>query len=788
MFRISARTVLELGSELISSDIIAFYELIKNGFDARTKNGVEIRFDIVLRRNAYLTLRKRVNNNAINLSILKQEILGSIVPNAREHLRIEFERLISRARDHGSLSQALHEGHTCCNTITVSDTGSGMSREELETNFLVIGTASRKREVEAALQRGDRESPYLGEKGIGRLSALRLGDRLLVDTARTEDLVVNRLKIDWTRFANLDAMLDQIDVVPENGPDKPNSAWSGTNIVIAGLSDDWTEVRVRRMAEYDFARLTDPFLDQKSRPRIALFWNGERIGIPWMSRDLTNSAHASVHGEYRVNNGVAELDVTLEALNLGFEHPHETQRVAIPLQDLQGTIVGREALVPDSALVTVGPFSFEVYWYNRRRLSGFDTTGDLHSLKERQEQWSGILLFRDRFRVFPYGEDEDDWLGLDRKALRRSGYTLNKTQFVGRVTIGRALNPLLVDQTNREGLRQTPEQYVLVNVMQYVVQSLLGRFLNDVERQYKSQKIDLSGAKTEIERLEERAKIAHSRLRRLVKSEGKDALEELHQTLLEFSEFAERARTRVAQLEQESRQMVEMAGVGLMVEVVAHELARASEKALTALDALHRRPVPHEIRVHVDTLRAAMKSISKRVRVLDPLSISGRQTTELFDLAGLIRDSLEAHEAQFTRHKVTLKLSLPKHPVRIRAVKGMLVQILENLISNSIYWLDMRAIREPSFEPAISIEIGTKPPTLFFEDNGRGIAPANRERVFQPFFSLKEKSKRRGLGLFIAREAAEHHNGTLTLDDEVNSETGRLHRFILELPNTEVKS
>lgn len=48
MFKVTARTVLELGSELISSDVIAFYELVKNGFDAGTKSGVEIRFDIVL--------------------------------------------------------------------------------------------------------------------------------------------------------------------------------------------------------------------------------------------------------------------------------------------------------------------------------------------------------------------------------------------------------------------------------------------------------------------------------------------------------------------------------------------------------------------------------------------------------------------------------------------------------------------------------------------------------------------------------------------------------------------
>ena len=73
--------------------------------------------------------------------------------------------------------------------------------------------------------------------------------------------------------------------------------------------------------------------------------------------------------------------------------------------------------------------------------------------------------------------------------------------------------------------------------------------------------------------------------------------------------------------------------------------------------------------------------------------------------------------------------------------------------------------------------------TITYEDNGRGIAKENREKVFRAFFSLKEKTKRRGLGLYIGRDCAEYHGGTLTLDDHTNQETGRLHRFVLELPN-----
>ena len=70
-------------------------------------------------------------------------------------------------------------------------------------NYLVIGTASRKRAIEAAFAEPadeKRRTPYLGEKGIGRLSAMRLGDMLTVETAQKMDKRLNLLKINWSSF------------------------------------------------------------------------------------------------------------------------------------------------------------------------------------------------------------------------------------------------------------------------------------------------------------------------------------------------------------------------------------------------------------------------------------------------------------------------------------------------------------------------------------------------------------------------------------------------------------
>lgn len=276
MFTITARTVLELGSELISSDIIAFYELIKNGFDAKTTDGVEIRFSIILRRNAYLALRTRTKkaNEAKNagekaeaVETIVAHALGQLTSNVAIHLLQRAQALLQKATTYIQIEEALTEIYNM-SSITVSDCGSGMSMDDLKNSFLVIGTSSRKKAVDAALKSGASATPYLGEKGIGRLSAMRLGNRLRVETARVEDEAINCLDIDWSDFDEIDAMLSDIKIVPKRGSPKPKTDWAGTRIIIGNLSEDWTAERVQYMANNEFSRLTDPFLDPKKRPRV----------------------------------------------------------------------------------------------------------------------------------------------------------------------------------------------------------------------------------------------------------------------------------------------------------------------------------------------------------------------------------------------------------------------------------------------------------------------------------------------------------------------------------------
>ncbi|MBL4896787.1 sensor histidine kinase [Novosphingobium aquimarinum] len=797
MFKVSARTVLELGSELISSDAIAFYELIKNGVDAGTKDGVTIKFKVVLARRDYLELRHTVNRlrkmpdngNHAEDEFDFEEALAELLDETRARFFSDAGKLYDRAieflEDIDDLDEydAALEEIDALNQVTVSDTGSGMSLEQLETVFLVLGTKSRKEEVDTAFEDGVSEAPYLGEKGIGRLSAMRLGDRLTVRTAREEDETFNILDIDWTDFEDPQKMIEDVTIEPRVGGEKPQPDYSGTDIRVRRLKANWDRNRVERLAVDDFSLLANP-IGKPKRHRIAIFWNGERINFARLDKNFLSHAHATLKGEYKIRDGSPELTLRMELVNLGFEHPVEHQIETLKFDDLLAALVGlrqkrsreNKRDVNAAALTDVGPFNFELYWFNRATLRKGRSTGDYQALRKLLDQWMGVRLYRDGFRVYPYGTEDDDWLELDRTALRAKGYALNRIQFVGQVDIGRFSNPHLIDQTNREGLRHTPEEAVLKEAIQLAVDRLRDE-MKRVENAFKKNKPRVPTDPTRTKALEQRMKKAIRALARSADEDQREIVAEFEEMREEFSRYAAEARERILELEQDTDQMVAMAGVGLMVEVVAHELARSAEDALDTLNKLQRKNVPEEVRSRLESLRASMKAISKRLRILDPLSVSGRQRKEAFELDELVRDLLSAHEAQFDRHHVKLETHFPDRPVALKAVKGMVAQVIENLVSNSVYWMDIERERKLGFKPLLTIAVEDNPPRVRVTDNGPGISPEYAERVFDLFFSLKDKSRRRGLGLFIAREAAEHNGGALVIDTEIVNREGRYTTF-----------
>jgi signal transduction histidine kinase len=158
---------------------------------------------------------------------------------------------------------------------------------------------------------------------------------------------------------------------------------------------------------------------------------------------------------------------------------------------------------------------------------------------------------------------------------------------------------------------------------------------------------------------------------------------------------------------------------------------------------------------------------------------------ETFDLIALVEEVVAAHESQFKRHSIACNVTVaPQRPsggMSVRMVKGMVVQILENLFSNSVYWLKQQRKLEKGFKPKLDVVVDTRARDVRLTDNGPGIPPGRRDDVFQAFVTTKPPGDGKGLGLYISREIAGYHDATLVLADHPAPRKGRLNTFVLTL-------
>lgn len=786
-FYITARTILHLGSELISSDAVAIYELVKNAIDAGSKTGVEVAFEVVIRQSDYASAMALLDPDDPSESTLEDvqlALLSKVNGEAPDELKDKFIAAVKGARSKASLTTRAEAAYRDCNRIIVSDTGHGMSRDDLENIYLTIGTTHRTNAVRKAIEEGSKKPPYLGEKGVGRLSVMRLGWKVHVETGTVDDTESNILEIDWRRFEKAyDQPASSVKIEPEQGDQKPRGE-SFTRIVISDLRSSWSLSRLTEIAKGQIAKMTDPFSwTEKRRFQIRLSFNGVPVQqVRAVAKDLLDDAHGKCNGTYSLEKGSPVLRATIESrLYAG-----DSREYVFDLVDLMGMAGLRESGQPTSVLKSLGPFAFEFYWFNRQRLRAIPNVGDRETVRQLVKAWAGICLFRDGYRVLPYGDEGDDWLRLDLEALAASGYKLNTKQIIGRVSIGRVSNPRLLDQTNRQGLIECPEKEVLIELLRKLIAGWWHDYLNEANRVQKRQdtlQFDSLKESSEVENLEQRATQSIKEIRTHYTGEAR-LLREVKDAFLEIKDAHQRAVERIGAIEEEKERLTQLAGVGLMIEVIAHELTRATELTQATLKDLSRKNIGDEASSALEVLGKQIRVIQKRLQTLEPLSITARQRRSHIRLAGIIGYILESHVAQFERHRIDAKLSKQSENDTVGfVVEGHIVQILENLIDNSVYWLDLQRKEHPAFKPEIILRVLSDPPRIRYFDNGPGIPKSRVESVFEPFFSTKggSKSRRQGLGLYIARQNAEFLGGTLNLVDLGKVHENRYNTFELEL-------
>jgi len=217
-----------------------------------------------------------------------------------------------------------------------------------------------------------------------------------------------------------------------------------------------------------------------------------------------------------------------------------------------------------------------------------------------------------------------------------------------------------------------------------------------------------------------------------------------------------------------------LAALGMLAAGVAHEVNTPITGISSYAQMLLAETPADDPRYEL--LRKVEKQTFRAANIVNDLLEFARdrkQEHRTLPLAGVVRDALESLDDRLRQAPVELLWQPPSNGPTVRGGDQELQQVFVNLIGNA---LDAMGERGGRLELSVSTE-GDRA-VACVRDNGPGIARAEQERIFRPFYSTKLASGGTGLGLSISYQIVRRHGGDL----RVESDPGHGSRFVVELP------
>jgi signal transduction histidine kinase len=315
-------------------------------------------------------------------------------------------------------------------SILITDDGNGMSPEEIRSGWLIIGKSAK---APRKPTQGRGRLP-VGNKGIGRLSALRLGRIATLTTRpRGEPRTEYRLRIDWNSFDQANVVEEvplQVESQKRRSGDPP-----GTFIQIEELRDSLSKSDVKRLARA-MILLADPFASPDPRVTEGAFRPVLKAPEFEELESLVSRRYFD-EAEYYL---VAKLD--------------EKGRASAIVKDYANEVVFRAnhkelCADKDRPKYKAPPAEFELWMYLLGGKRDFSVrTVSLSELKSWLGEVGGVHLYHRGMRVHPYSDL--DWLDMNLSRVRSPELRPSTNNSIGRVAVGDP-NGLLLPKTDRVG-------------------------------------------------------------------------------------------------------------------------------------------------------------------------------------------------------------------------------------------------------------------------------------------------------------------------------------------------
>ena len=351
--------------------------------------------------------------------------------------------------------------------IVITDDGKGMSHDAIRRKWLFVGYSAKHDNTEDADYRGpvaSGRSSFAGDKGVGRFSCDRLGARLRL-CSRAEGHPVQVLHVDWTRyegdmtqdFVNVEVDLQERPEFPQPPPISPRS--TGTMLEITKLRTGWDRAALITLKR-GLAKLINPFDPDPARFNVRIV--APRQIAADKEAGGKGDTHDTVNG--RIENNILQV-IGQRTTQIRVRTMHGGQTLETTLTDRGRTVYSvREPNTYER--LAHSSLSVAIYYLNRKAKTVFTRRMGIRSV-----DFGSIFLFRNGFRVFPIGEENDDFFGLARRKQQGVRRYLGTRDLIGRVEVTASKG--FAEATSRDqGLIRTPE---VTDLIRFIIEKCVRR-------------------------------------------------------------------------------------------------------------------------------------------------------------------------------------------------------------------------------------------------------------------------------------------------------------------------
>ncbi|NGY61624.1 GHKL domain-containing protein [Lentzea sp. NEAU-D13] len=629
-------------------------------------------------------------------------------------------------------------------TVRVVDDGTGMTSEQIKDGWLVLGRSTKVTSV-----RTKRDRLPAGNKGLGRLAALRLGHTARLTTrAEAKPGEENTLVLDWDRFDEVE-LIDQVDLEISS---HPTDETHGTEIAIEKLRGRIGRSDAKRLAR-GLLLLADPFGDDPEAFRPQL--------ISTEYEDLSKLVAGSyfTEAEYHL---VAEVDsegnATAQVLDafdgpLYVAEPSELNREKRPYQC-------------PAARLDLWVFILSAEDFRMRAVS-------LQEVREWLRSFGGVHLYLNGLRVAPYGDPGDDWLGLNLARVRSPENRPGTNTAIGRVTV----------QDEKELLKQKTDRHGIIDSEAF---QELHRFAVDAAEFMARRR---QAASDKRRREEKEAAEAASKSRRTtvveeIRKSGSSNIQQLEKAFNEYERANEKERDT---LRSEIQLYRTLATAGITAATFAHESAGSPLKVIDqCAKAIRRRGATTFGQGFLDLLQEQLDALDRALRSLGVLGSvtlrlieARKRRSRRVDVHLVVNQLLGTLAPFLEQRRVSVEVDLYPGSPHVHGTEAALESVLTNLVNNSLVALEESATNSRRIK--IQSSADGQSFTLRVSDNGPGIEDLPMKDIWLAGQTSKENGT--GLGLTIVRDAVADLGGKVSA--EAHGELGGA-AFSIELPLLEV--